>query len=143
MTDSDHKSGFSSQAAVLMKLIAIVENGVIKTSIVAAGPDAMEGASNHDYLYAYMGNMLTNALPNLSTEQIISFLQSLVKQCNSPKVFNGLLRDFLVQIKEYGGDPADYLYVEEVEIEKQRKQQAEMMNAARIGGLVKPSEFED
>ncbi|SGZ37858.1 probable Exportin-1 [Hanseniaspora guilliermondii] len=143
MTDSDHKSGFSNQAAVLMKLIAIVENGVIKTSIVAAGPESMEGASNHDYLYAYMGNMLTNALPNLTTEQIISFLQSLVKQCNSPKVFNGLLRDFLVQIKEYGGDPADYLYVEEVEIEKQKKQQAEMMNAARVGGLVKPSEFED
>lgn len=143
LTDSDHKSGFSNQAAVLMKLIAIVENGVITTPIYVPGQDAPEGTSNHDYLYGYMGNMLANALPNLSQGQIISFLQSLVKQCNSPKIFNGLLRDFLVQIKEFGGDPADYLYVEEIEKEKLRLQQLELQNSARVGGLVKPSEFED
>jgi exportin-1 len=52
------------------------------------------------------------------------------------------LRDFLVQLKEFSGDNAE-LYLEEKELEAQRKALSEREAAMRIPGMLKPSQLED
>nr|3VYC_A Chain A, Exportin-1 [Saccharomyces cerevisiae S288C] len=128
LTDSDHKSGFSKQALLLMKLISLVYDN--KTS-------------NQVYLSQYLANMLSNAFPHLTSEQIASFLSALTKQYKDLVVFKGTLRDFLVQIKEVGGDPTDYLFAEDKENALMEQNRLEREKAAKIGGLLKPSELDD
>ncbi|CCE61572.1 hypothetical protein TPHA_0A04970 [Tetrapisispora phaffii CBS 4417] len=142
LTDSDHKSSFSKQSLLLMKLISLVEENKITVPLYKPG-SATENTSNQDYLHQYLANLLGNAFPHLSKDQVISFLSALIKQYKNPPGFNGILRDFLVQIKEIGGDPTDYLFSEDREKNIQEKNKIDRENAMKIGGLIKPSELED
>ena len=56
--------------------------------------------------------------------------------------FKLALRDFLIQLKEFSGDNAD-LFLEEKELEAQRKAEEEREAAMRIPGMLKPSQIED
>lgn len=56
--------------------------------------------------------------------------------------FKLALRDFLVQLKEFSGDNAE-LFLEEKELEAQRKAEVEREAAMRIPGMLKPSQIED
>ena len=87
--------------------------------------------------------MLNSAFPHLTSEQITSFLSALTKQYKDLVVFKGTLRDFLVQIKEVGGDPTDYLFAEDKENALLEQNRIEREKAAKIGGLLKPSELDD
>ncbi|QLQ77883.1 hypothetical protein HG537_0A01300 [Torulaspora globosa] len=142
LTDSDHKSGFSKQSLLLMRLISLVEDNKISVPLYAEG-EAPEGTSNQVYLNEYLANMLGNAFPHLAREQVTNFLIALLKQYKDPSKFNGTLRDFLVQIKEVGGDPTDYLFAEEKEKALLEQNRLEKERAAKIGGLLKPSELDD
>lgn len=142
LTDSDHKSAFSKQSLLLMKLISLVEDNKITVTIYKQG-EAPEGTSNQLYLANYLANMLSNAFPHLSQEQITGFISALVKQYQDSAKFAGTLRDFLVQIKEYGGDPTDYLFVEDKEKALEEQTRVEKERAAKVGGLLKPSELDD
>lgn len=104
LTDSDHKSGFSKQSLLLMKLISLVYDNKIPVPLYQEN-EAPQGTSNQVYLNQYLANMLNSAFPHLTSEQIASFLSALTKQYKDLTVFKGTLRDFLVQIKEVGGDP--------------------------------------
>lgn len=142
LTDSDHKSAFSKQSLLLMKLISLVEDNKITVTIYKQG-EAPEGTSNQLYLANYLANMLSNAFPHLSQEQITGFISALVKQYQDSAKFAGTLRDFLVQIKEYGGDPTDYLFIEDKEKASEEQTRVEKERAAKVGGLLKPSELDD
>lgn len=142
LTDSDHKSGFSKQSLLLMRLIALVEDNKITVPIYQEG-SAPQGTSNHVYLNEYLANMLANAFPHLAKEQIVNFLTALISQYRDPAKFNGTLRDFLVQIKEYGGDPTDYLFAEDKEKALSEQSRIDRERAAKVGGLLKPSELDD
>ncbi|QLG73045.1 hypothetical protein HG535_0E01290 [Zygotorulaspora mrakii] len=142
LTDSDHKSGFSKQSLLLMKLISIVEDSKIGVPLYSQS-EAPEGTSNQLYLNEYLANMLGNAFPHLTRKQIVNFLAALTKQYNDPINFNGTLRDFLVQIKEFGGDATDYLFTEDKEKAVIEQHKVEREKAAKIGGLLKPSELDD
>ncbi|CAI4486525.1 AMM_1a_G0021760.mRNA.1.CDS.1 [Saccharomyces cerevisiae] len=142
LTDSDHKSGFSKQALLLMKLISLVYDNKISVPLYQEA-EVPQGTSNQVYLSQYLANMLSNAFPHLTSEQIASFLSALTKQYKDLVVFKGTLRDFLVQIKEVGGDPTDYLFAEDKENALMEQNRLEREKAARIGGLLKPSELDD
>lgn len=142
LTDSDHKSGFSKQSLLLMRLISLVEENKIGVPLYSNG-EAPDGTSNQVYLNEYLANMLGNAFPHLAREQVINFLAALLKQYKDPSKFNGTLRDFLVQIKEVGGDPTDYLFAEEKEKALLEQNRIEKERAAKVGGLLKPSELDD
>lgn len=142
LTDSDHKSGFSKQSLLLIRLISLVEDNKISVPLYAEG-EAPEGTSNQVYLNEYLANMLGNAFPHLAREQVTNFLIALLKQYKDPSKFNGTLRDFLVQIKEVGGDPTDYLFAEEKEKALLEQSRLEKERAAKVGGLLKPSELDD
>ncbi|AJR98026.1 AHL_G0022200.mRNA.1.CDS.1 [Saccharomyces cerevisiae] len=142
LTDSDHKSGFSKQALLLMKLISLVYDNKISVPLYQED-EVPQGTSNQVYLSQYLANMLSNAFPHLTSEQIASFLSALTKQYKDLVVFKGTLRDFLVQIKEVGGDPTDYLFAEDKENALMEQNRLEREKAAKIGGLLKPSELDD
>ena len=142
LTDSDHKSGFSKQSLLLMKLISLVEENKISIPLYKTGA-APQGTPNQAYLNEYLGNLLSNAFPHMSRDQVVSFLAALINQYRSPAQFNGTLRDFLVQIKEIGGDPTDYLFAEDKERDLKEQNRIEREKALKIGGLLKPSELED
>lgn len=142
LTDSDHKSGFSKQALLLMKLISLVYDNKISVPLYQEA-EVPQGTSNQVYLSQYLANMLSNAFPHLTSEQIASFLSALTKQYKDLVVFKGTLRDFLVQIKEVGGDPTDYLFAEDKENALMEQNRLEREKAAKIGGLLKPSELDD
>ncbi|CAI4062868.1 hypothetical protein SKDZ_07G4610 [Saccharomyces kudriavzevii ZP591] len=142
LTDSDHKSGFSKQALLLMKLISFVYDNKIPVPLYQE-TEVPQGTSNQVYLNQYLANMLSNAFPHLTSQQIASFLSALTKQYKDLVVFKGTLRDFLVQIKEVGGDPTDYLFAEDKENALMEQNKIEREKAAKIGGLLKPSELDD
>ncbi|SCV00058.1 LAMI_0G02630g1_1 [Lachancea mirantina] len=142
LTDSDHKSGFSKQSMLLMKLISLVQENKIPVPLYKPG-EAPEGTTNQLFLANYMASMLSSAFPHLTQEQVSSFIGALVKQYQDLSKFSGLLRDFLVQIKEIGGDPTDYLFTEDKEKALEEKLRADKERAAMVGGLLKPSELED
>lgn len=56
--------------------------------------------------------------------------------------FKIALRDFLIQLKEFAGEHSD-LFLDEREAEIQRKLQAEREAAARVPGMLKPSQLAD
>lgn len=141
-TQPDHKSGFRYQAQLLAQLIHLVEDGVIKDPLYTTG-QAAEGTSNLDYLKQYLGNLLSSAFENLQKEQLVNFLNVLTTVYKDLNKFSGTLRDFLVQIKEFGGDPTDYLFAEDKELEKQEQSRLERERASKVAGLLKPSEMED
>ena len=142
LTDSDHKSGFSKQCLLLMKLISLVYDNKINVPIYKDG-EAPQGTSNQVYLNQFLSNMLASVFPHLTSEQLTNFLGALTKQYKDPSKFNGILRDFLVQIKEIGGDPTDYLFAEERETALQQQSKIQKEQASKIGGLLKPSELDD
>ncbi|CDK27251.1 unnamed protein product [Kuraishia capsulata CBS 1993] len=142
LTDSDHKAGFKQQAQLIGKLVGLVEANVIKEPIYPPG-SAPAGTSNSVFLREYLANMLKNAFPHLQETQITNFITALLSSYNALVKFRGILRDFLVQIKQYGGDPTDYLFAEDREKELLEKQQEEKEKARLVGGLLKPSEMDD
>ena len=81
-------------------------------------------------------------LMSWNSSRIQTFVLSLGEFHSDINRFKLALRDFLVQLKEFSGDNAD-LYLEEKELEAQRKAQAEREAAMRIPGMLKPSQLED
>lgn len=65
LTDSDHKSGFKSQAQLLAKMFWLVESNKLQGPIYL--PEmAPAGTPNREFLRQFVGNLLTNAFPNLT-----------------------------------------------------------------------------
>lgn len=66
LTDADHKAGFKSQSLLLAKMFWLVESnklsGPIYTQEMAQG-----NPSNKEFLKNFVGNLLTNAFPNLQS----------------------------------------------------------------------------
>lgn len=56
--------------------------------------------------------------------------------------FKTHLRDFLISLKEFGGDNAE-LYAEEREQALKDAKAAERDRAMKVGGLLKPAEMDD
>lgn len=142
LTQPDHKSGFRYQAQLLAQLIHLIEDGVIKDPLYTSG-QAPEGTSNSEYLKLYLGNLLSSAFENLQKDQLVNFLSVLTSVYKDLNKFSRTLRDFLVQIKEFGGDPTDYLFAEDKELEKQEQTRLQRERDLQVAGLIKPSEMDD
>lgn len=142
LTQPDHKSGFRYQAQLLAQLIHLVEDNVIQEPLYSDGA-APKGTSNSDYLKQYLGDLLASAFGNLQKDQLVNFLTVLTSVYKDLNKFSGTLRDFLVQIKEFGGDPTDYLFAEDKEFEKQEQTRLQRKKDMQVAGLIKPSEMED
>ena len=98
LTDSDHKSGFKSQANLLAKMFWLVDSDKLQGPIYTAGA-AAQGTSNREFLKDFVGRLLTGAFPNLSAAQITNFIDGLLAtttdQNNMYKSRSNLLRSLL------------------------------------------------
>lgn len=143
LTDSDHKSGFKTQALILAHIFHVVDSGIIGVplydpSAVGASPTM----NNSMYLRDYVTNLLHAAFPHLQRTQVEIFVRGLFDLNRDIETFKAHLRDFLIQLKEFAGDHAD-LFREEMELEQERKAKAEMEVALMIPGMVKPADRPD
>lgn len=77
----------------------------------------------------------------LPSTQIAQFIEALFTQSSELARFKLSVRDFLIQLKEFSGDNTD-LYAEDRETAQQAAKEAERERAAKVGGLLKPSEID-
>ncbi|CAK9683857.1 unnamed protein product [Candida parapsilosis] len=141
-TQPDHKAGFRYQAQLLAQLIHLVEDNVIKYPLYTSS-QAPEGTSNSDYLKQYLSQLLSSAFDNLQPEQLTNFLKVITSVYDDLFKFKATLRDFLVQLKQFGGDPTDYLFAEDKELEKIEIDRKQREKDLQVGGLIRPSELDD
>ena len=80
-------------------------------------------------------------LLRISRLQISQFIEGLFNLSSDLARFKLHCRDFLVQLKEFGGDNAELL-AEDRENAQQAAKEAERERASKVGGLLKPSEID-
>jgi len=141
LTDSDHKAGFKSQAALLSKMFYLVESGKLQGPIYMP-EQAPDNPSNKEYLKRSVGEMLLKAFPNLQAAHISNFIDALFTTNTDQARFKLILRDFLVSLKEFSGDNTE-LFAEERELAAKQQKEQERDRALKVGGLLKPSEIDD
>ena len=140
LTDSDHKAGFKYQSMLLARMFWLVGADKIRGPIYTE-EQAQPGTDNKEFLQSFVAGLLSNAFPNLQQNQIANFIRSLFESTEDNPKFKLILRDFLIQLKEFaGGDNAE-LFREDRETAAQEKQDAERERAMKVGGLLKPSEI--
>ncbi|KAK5155746.1 Exportin-1 [Oleoguttula sp. CCFEE 6159] len=141
LTDSDHKAGFKYQSILLARMFWLVAGDKLQGPIYT--PDlAVAGTPNRDFLREFVGNLLSTAFPNLQPTQITAFIDGLFQHNSDLTRFKLILRDFLIQLKEFSGDNAE-LFAEEREKAVQDAKDQERERAMKVGGLLKPSEIDD
>ena len=134
LTDSSHKSGFKLQASILAHLFDL-----LKTINI---PLSSNHADNNVFIQEFMMNLLQNAFPHLQKTQFEIFIRGLFDLNSDINTFKLHLRDFLIQLKEFSGDNAE-LFIEEAELERERKLKAEMEVAKRVPGMIKPQDMDE
>ncbi|MCJ1422240.1 Karyopherin transporter [Sticta canariensis] len=140
LTDTDHKAGFKSQSMLLARMFFFIESGKI-TEPVYTPEQALAGTSNKDFLRNFVGSLLQRAFPNLQVGQIHHFVEGLFLHNMDLAKFKLILRDFLIQLKEFSGDNSE-LYAEERDDAQKAAQVAERERLAKVGGLLKPADLD-
>ncbi|KAI3643102.1 hypothetical protein MP228_012657 [Amoeboaphelidium protococcarum] len=144
LTDREHKSGFKYQAQILQQLCTVVDSNSITQPLYQPGQVSDPNTSNSAFVREYMMQLLQNAFPNLQPGQIKIFVNGLFDLKGDSETFKQHLRDFLVKLKEFqAADDNEELFLEERELELQKKKAAEMQAAQQVSGILKPAERED
>jgi exportin-1 len=138
LTDTFHKSGFTLQATILLKMFNEVESGSVNIPLwdINMIPDST--MTNQKFLREYVINLLVSAFPNLTNTQVRNFVCGLF-ELKDLSQFKTHLRDFLVQLKEFSGNNED-LYLEEKEKDLAKQKEEEMKRAQNIPGMIPPNQ---
>ncbi|KAF9028128.1 hypothetical protein BDZ89DRAFT_1160419 [Hymenopellis radicata] len=139
LTDSEHKSGFTLQTAILARLFHLVDGSLAGVPLFPEQPDP---SKNKEWLQDYCGNLLGSAFGHVQRSQINEFTTRLGTYYNDAVNFKGAVRDFLIQLKEFSDDSTE-LFLEEKEAEAKRKAEEERSRAEKIPGMLKPDQIED
>ncbi|KAG0135947.1 exportin KapK [Tuber indicum] len=142
LTDTDHKAGFKLQALLLSRMFYFVDSGKVHAPLYTPG-QAPAGTSNSEFLREYVAGLLRTAFSHLQPVQIKTFVDGLFALNNDLPKFKLNLRDFLIQLKEFSTSDNTYLFAEDREIAAEEARKAEREKAAKVGGLIKPSEMDD
>ncbi|KAI6884857.1 Exportin-1 [Hortaea werneckii] len=142
LTDSDHKAGFKYQSLLLARMFWLVGAEKIQSPIYYESQAPAGSVSNKDFLSTFVASLLSNAFPNLSAPQITGFIRNLFESTDDIVKFKLILRDFLIQLKEFAGDNAE-LFTEDRELAAKEQKEKERERGMKVGGLLKPSEIED
>ena len=139
LTDRLHKSDFSLHATLLRHLFHIVELGHVQVPLFdpsAAAP----GMNNSTFVKEQTAALLLRAFPNLVRPQVDAFMHGLFDMNKDLETFKNLLRDFLVDLKEFRAENNQDLYSEEQSRQREAQQEAERQRLMAVPGLVKPSD---
>ncbi|TFK42998.1 CRM1 C terminal-domain-containing protein [Crucibulum laeve] len=143
LTDADHKSGFKLQSVLLARMYQLVELNVIQSPLFDPSQMPDPNITNAIFLREYTANLLKTAFPHVQTSHVQAFVTALSENHNDINRFKLALRDFLIQLKEFSAGDNTELFLEEKELENQRKAEAERQAAMRIPGMLKPDQIED
>lgn len=125
---------------LLSRMFYFVESGKI-TEPVYTGEQAPAGTPNKAFLTSFISTLLQNAFSNLQTAQIQNFVDSLFSLNTDLPKFKLMLRDFLIQLKEFSGDNSE-LFAEDREAAQQAASVAEREQKSKVGGLLKPADLD-
>lgn len=142
LTDRTHKSGFKMHSTILRYMFMLVEQNQIQIPLFdqnAVSP----GMSNQLYVRQYVGNLLIRAFPNLGESTTRQFIQNIFDPAKDLQTFKQLLRDFLVQIKEFSGEDNADLFAEERDAQLRMQQQALLAQKQSIPGMLNPYDIDD
>ena len=147
MTDRLHKSGFKQQSAVLQHMFQLLESDKIVVALVDAdsglsAPEVEDGSvDNKTFVKEYVGNLLLTSFPNLTREQIITFVVGLFEISHDLQGFKQHVRDFLIEVKEFASEDNSELFMEEAEANQELLRQQQMDYKASVPGLLNPHEI--
>lgn len=96
---------------ILSHLFLAVESGAITAPLY---PDGHATPSNQQYLRELLLQMFASSFPNLTQAQLAAAIQAMFDHCNDQAAFKQNLRDFLVQLKEFGD--SSELYADERQV---------------------------
>lgn len=142
LTDRLHKSGFKMHSTLLRHMFHLVQMNQVTVPLF--DPErAPAGQTNPTFLREHMSNLLTTSFPNVTKTQVSTFLDGLFDLKMDLAKFKTLLRDFLIQLKEFSVEDNSGLYSEETEYEIRQREEAEKAHRSAVPGLLKPSEIID
>ena len=146
LTDTDHKSGFKTQCVLLARIYELIETDRVTAPLLDPATVQDPNMNNRLYIRQYTSNLLRNAFPHVQAQYIDSFVNGLCMHSSELGAYKLHLRDFLITSREVAGggqtDNAD-LFLEDKEAEAQRKAAAEQEAAAKVPGMLKPSQIKE
>jgi len=123
LTDTMHKAGFKLQQQILLQLINAVASGMLQEEVTKQR--AME----------FLFDLITKSFQTLNRHQAEIFVLTLFNKCSLPAEFQQLIRDFLIELKEYGSHEDSFYEMDRQAALKQAQDQ-EMKFKMQVPGLV-------
>eukprot|EP00929_Paragymnodinium_shiwhaense_P072147 TRINITY_DN36620_c0_g1_i1.p1 TRINITY_DN36620_c0_g1~~TRINITY_DN36620_c0_g1_i1.p1 ORF type:complete len:1124 (+),score=340.44 TRINITY_DN36620_c0_g1_i1:201-3572(+) len=125
LTDTLHKAGFKLQQHILLQLINAADCGLLQESTVGGKQRVIE----------FLGELVGKSFPTLHRSQVEIFVLDCFNKCRQPAQFQQHLRDFLIQLKEWGGDEAA-LYEADRKEALTKAQQQDTQFRMQVPGLI-------
>ena len=140
LTDTFHKPGFRLHAQILARMFELIDSNEITVDLStnqSFNPSMKQYNNNRHFVFDITATLLHKAFPNLTTQQIESFVQSLFVTHSDTLLFKNHLRDFLIQLKEFNVQDrnTDELFREEQLQLKQQQIQQEQQRIQSVPGL--------
>ncbi|SOV03926.1 probable CRM1 - nuclear export factor, exportin [Ustilago sp. UG-2017a] len=150
LTDSDHKSGFKTQCVLLARIFELIETDRVTAPLWDPATQQDPNMNNRLFIRQYTTNLLRTAFPHMQAQYVEQFVNGLCMHSSDLIAYKLHLRDFLITSREMfggstGGAPADNtdLFIEDREAEAQKKAAAEREAAAKVPGMLKPSQIKE
>ncbi|WFC98328.1 Karyopherin transporter [Malassezia yamatoensis] len=142
LTDSDHKSGFKTQCLLLARIFELIETERITAPLWDPSQITDPNMNNRVYIRQYTANLLTTAFPHVQPQYIDQFVNGLGEHASDLTQYKVHLRDFLITSREVaGGSDNSDLFIEDKEAEQSRKAAEQHEIAAKVPGMLKPSQI--
>ncbi|XP_075225600.1 exportin-1 emb [Lycorma delicatula] len=135
-TDTSHTAGLQMHATILAYMFKLVE-----CSRIGVPTGQGTAAENVHFVQEFVANLLKNAFPHLTDNQIKITVQGMFNLNHDVNGFKEHLRDFLVQIREYTGEDDSDLFLEEREVALRIAQEEKRRIQMSVPGILNPHEM--
>merc|ERR1719297_153515 len=140
VTDTSHTAGLTMHATILGYMFSLVETDKI-TAPLNATEQSAANMNNMTYVQTFVANLLKNAFPHLTDNQIKITVTGLFNLDQDIPGFKDHLRDFLVQIREFTGEDDSDLFLEEREEALKTAQEDKRRVQMSVPGILNPHEI--
>jgi len=123
LTDTFHKSGFKLQQHILLQLV------------VAAESQMLGDAAPKQRVMEFLFKLIGKSFPTLNKSQAEIFVLHCFNKSRQPAEFQSHIRDFLIQLKEWGSHESA-LYEADRQSAQEEQQQLERQLRMQVPGLV-------
>merc|ERR1711934_1242541 len=123
-------------ATILAYMFTLVESEKVTVPLNSAD----KTVTNMTYIQGFVANLLKNAFPHLTDNQIKITVTGLFNLDQDIPGFKDHLRDFLVQIREFTGEDDSDLFLEEREQSLKVAQEEKRKIQISVPGMLNPHE---